>query len=291
MTNDIETYCTACHILPMRREATCGLTNLLWELSNLIKYISNVVHHRGVPGADEINDINDTRNGLLLVNQLHLPFGSGMMAFLKTPDFGLTVDDIPYNPPHAAGQEGPASRLTLQHFVDSAQLGRVTPVIAPHNSDARLPQDTREWPPAVIVNLFYAAAAMKAWSSNSFIEYVREHSSDAYYPEGEDEDEDSDGVSDSSGSSHVDVQMGDQTTGQSGSGRYARRSRNRTSNAPPEKRRIADLMDDVYALWTRSSRMGKKKTEDVHASSPSSNEDIKKWLESMENPETNEGLG
>jgi len=59
----------------------------------------------------------------------------------------------------------------------------------------------------------------------------------------------------------------------------------------PRKRRIADLMDDVYALWMRSSRMGKKKTEDVHASSLSSNEDIEKWLESMENPETNENLG
>ncbi len=67
----------------MRREATCGLTNLLWQLSDLIKYISNVVHHRGGPDADDINDINDTRNGLLLSNQLHLPLGAGRIAFLK----------------------------------------------------------------------------------------------------------------------------------------------------------------------------------------------------------------
>jgi hypothetical protein len=66
----------------MRREATCGLSNLLWQLSNLIKYISNVVHHRGGPD-DDINDINDTRNGLMLANHLHVSFGAGDIAFLK----------------------------------------------------------------------------------------------------------------------------------------------------------------------------------------------------------------
>jgi hypothetical protein len=157
------------------------------------------------------------------------------------------------------------------------------PKFAPHNSDARQPQDTREWPPAVIIDLYYAAAAMKAWSPKSFIEYVREQSSDVYYPEGKNKDhEDNDNVSDSSGS--FDAPMGDQTTGQSGSGRYALRSRNRTSNVPPEERSF-DMFDAVVALWMQTSN--KKKTEDVHASSLSRNEDVKKWLESMEDPETN----
>ncbi|KAF8345413.1 hypothetical protein F5887DRAFT_1192054 [Amanita rubescens] len=269
ITDDIDEYCTACHILPHAKGSN---------------YISNVVHHRGGPD-DDINDINDTRNGLLLVNQLHFPFGAARIAFLKTPNFGLTVDDIPYNQPNAADEEGPASRLTLHHFVDLPQLGRVIPNLAPHNCDARQPQDTSEWPPAVIVDLFYAVAAMNAWSPKSFIDYVREQSSDVYYPEGEDEDDDN--VSDSSGSSHVDAQMGDQTTGQSGYGRYALRSRNRTSNVPPKESRLADLMNGVCALWMQSSRMGKKKTEDVHASNLSRNEGVKKWLESVEDPETN----
>lgn len=168
----------------------------------------------------------------------------------------MTADDIPYNEPNAADEEGPASRLTLHHFVDLPQLGLLIPKFAPHNSDARLPQDTSEWPPAVIVDFFYAAAAMNAWSPKSFIEYVREQSSDAYYPDGKDEHEDNDNVSDSSGSSHVDA-------------------------------RLADLMNGVCALWMQSSRMGKKKTEDVHASSLSRNDGVKKWLESVEDPETN----
>jgi hypothetical protein len=66
----------------MRREAMYGLTNLLWQLSDLIQYISNVVNHRGGPD-DNINDINDIRNGLLLSDLLHGPFGAGHMAFLE----------------------------------------------------------------------------------------------------------------------------------------------------------------------------------------------------------------
>jgi len=48
---------------------------------------------------------------------------------------------------------------------------------------------------------------MNVWSPKSFIEYVREQSSDAYYPRGEDQDEDNDNVLGSSGSSHVDTQL------------------------------------------------------------------------------------
>ena len=147
----------------------------------------------------------------------------------------MTVDDIPYNPPNATDEEDPASRLTLHHFVDLPQLGRVIPNLAPHNSDARQPQDASEWPPAVIVDLFYAAAAMNAWSPKSFIEYVREQSNNAYYPE-----------------------MGDQTTGQSGSGRYALRSRNRMSNVSLEERRFTDLMDGVYTLWIQWQEKGRR---------------------------------
>jgi HNH endonuclease len=47
-----------------------------------MQYISNVVHHRGGTD-DDINDINDTRNGLLLSTLLHRPWGAGNLAFLK----------------------------------------------------------------------------------------------------------------------------------------------------------------------------------------------------------------
>jgi hypothetical protein len=47
--------------------------------------MSNVVRHRGeaYDSADDIDDINDTRNGLLLLNMFHFSFGAGELAFLK----------------------------------------------------------------------------------------------------------------------------------------------------------------------------------------------------------------
>lgn len=266
ITGDIDRNCIACHILPHAKGSD---------------YILNVVNHRGGTddSADDINDINDTRNGLLLISLLHRPFGAGELAFLKTPNFALTVDDIPYHPPQ---EESPASRLTLQYFVDLPLLGVVIPDIAPHNSDARQPQDTSKWPPAIIVDLFYATAALNAWSPQSFIKYVRERSRDAYYDD--DDDQDDGNAMDGSGPSHVDAQMGDQTTGQPESEGYALRSRNKTSNVPPKERRFADLMDGVSVLWMQSSRVGKLKLkpEGVRASSLARNEDVKMWLRSME---------
>jgi len=44
----------------------------------------------------------------------------------QTPNFGLSVDDIHYNPPNAADEEGPASRLTLHHFADLPRLGCIS---------------------------------------------------------------------------------------------------------------------------------------------------------------------
>jgi hypothetical protein len=62
--------------------------------------------------------------------------------------------------------------------------GSILSQFAPNNSDACEPQDTSEWPPAIILNVFYATAVLKAWGPQMFVKYVRERSKDA------DEDED-----------------------------------------------------------------------------------------------------
>ena len=151
---------------------------------------------------------------------------------------------------------------------------------ARHNSDARQPHDTSEWPPAIIVNLSYAAAAMRAWSSKSFVKYVRERSKGAYYRGDASEDGD-DNVLDSRGSSRIDAHMGDQTTGQFG--HCALRIRNNT----PKEMRIADSMDCVTALWMLSSKLSNPKPEDDRASTLARNESVKMWLQSIEDPATN----
>jgi hypothetical protein len=61
----------------------CVLENIPWQLSHCpIKYISNLVLHRG--GTDtHVDDLDDSRNGLLLSMVIHRPLGAGEVAFLK----------------------------------------------------------------------------------------------------------------------------------------------------------------------------------------------------------------
>jgi hypothetical protein len=156
--------------------------------------------------------------------------------------------------------------------------------MGPHNSDARQPHDTSQWPPAIIVDLSYAAAAVKAWSPNLFIDYVRDQSRDAYY--GKSGDQYDSNSMDGSGPSSVNVR--DETPVQSGSGHYNLRSRNKPSTIPPKGRHIADMMDVVSALWMQTSRVNKIKLEDAQpeASSLTRNEGVKAWLQSLEGSTT-----
>lgn len=170
---------------------------------------------------EELNNIDDTRNGLLLMTTLHKFFGRINAAFLKvwfiikftylynlnfqqTPNFGLTTEDIPYRPnPNLAAEDityslntslatedtpypgHSASRLTLQYFPQkdgSVETTSILSLHAPHNSDAYQPQDISEWPPNMLLDITYAAAALHAWGSEDFIRYVQSETQDIYYP-------------------------------------------------------------------------------------------------------------
>lgn len=54
------------------------------------------------------------------------------------------------------------------------------PANVPNNSDLREPGDTSEWPPAMVLNLFYASAALRAWAPVSFIQIVQAMTKDTY---------------------------------------------------------------------------------------------------------------
>jgi hypothetical protein len=181
----------------------------------------------------------------------------------------LTVDDIPYNPPRPVGEECLASRLTLHHFIGVPLLSRALDHVAPHNSDARQPQGTGEWPPAIILDVVYAAAALHAWGPQTFIKYVRETSGGAYNNDGEENDIASD--DNTPGGPHFpDVQMTDQSTGHAE--RYHFRSRNQTRavhhTGQSKKERFSDL-------WMQSSRKGQPRVEGARASDLARNEDVK----------------
>ncbi|KAI9568616.1 hypothetical protein HD554DRAFT_2314212 [Boletus coccyginus] len=163
-------FCQACHLIPHSKGDD---------------YMSSLFDHRRemYGPMDPLDGINDPRNGILLNNMIHVSFDTGGIAFLMTPNFALTVDDIPYYQPPSAGS--PANRLTLQH-IQPSPFGPSQSYSSPHNSDARQPQDLSQWPLAIIADLSYASTVLRAWGIKDFIEYVREKSIHHYYEDGDD---------------------------------------------------------------------------------------------------------
>ena len=65
-----------------KRSEFFSITSYCNAFSRLPQYLVRLIENRG-DGQDDINDINDIRNGLLLVSTLHKAFGFGEVAFLK----------------------------------------------------------------------------------------------------------------------------------------------------------------------------------------------------------------
>ncbi|KAF9519399.1 hypothetical protein BS47DRAFT_31070 [Hydnum rufescens UP504] len=86
VTNATPQYCDACHYYPRSKGS---------------EYIQQLMLNRG-DGDIDIDDINDVRIGLVLCNALHRKFEVGQVAFLKTPNFALSDNDIPPSPGRSA---------------------------------------------------------------------------------------------------------------------------------------------------------------------------------------------
>ena len=180
------------------------------NFSPLIKYIADVLNHRsGADNVDKLDGIDDTRNGLLLLCSLCRQFEFGALVFLKvscrllsncfvsfcetkypkTSNFFISIDDIPYNPlaPRQENRTSQTSHLMLQYINDSS-LGLLLPATIPSNSDLREPRDIVNWPPAVVLDIAYASAALRAWAPESFIQTVRAMVKDIYYKASPDND-------------------------------------------------------------------------------------------------------
>src|SRR5260370_40950284 len=98
----------------------------------------------------------------------------------QTPNFGLSVEDIPFHPARQTDVGSPDNRLTLHNFVPS-DFGLMLTHFFPNNSDARQPQDPSIWPPPIILDIAYACAILHVCGSNDFIPEVRRRAHEAYY--------------------------------------------------------------------------------------------------------------
>ena len=85
----------------------------------------------------------------------------------------MSTDDVPQSSPAVQ------SRLTLQHFFEI--LSNITLQHAPNNKDARLPTDLSQWPPAIIIDFMYGAAALRKWGLKAGIDKLRKITKETYY--------------------------------------------------------------------------------------------------------------
>jgi isocitrate/isopropylmalate dehydrogenase len=146
---------------------------------------------------------------------------------------------------------------------------------APHNSDARQPQDINQWPLAIIADLSYASAVLRAWSQTPFVEYVRENSKDSYYREG-------DGDEDASGNRTAQVSR------RARDERRVRRSGDRAQAVDPAEQTTCEdmnMFDVVLALWMRAAReaASERRPPGSDAADVAANKNkIQTWLQSIE---------
>lgn len=165
----------------------------------------------------------------------------------------MSVDDIPYARTEK-NQASPTNRLTLHHIVES-DLGILLPSIVPNNSDLREPGDTSQWPPAMVVDLLYASAALKAWAPKAFIQNARAMAKGAYYSDAGDDI--SDGIDPNP---YILPESGARQRG------LDARNEKKARAAHPEEMQFSSVMDGVVALWMRSARQGKGNRQRIAAS-------------------------
>ncbi|KAG9310359.1 hypothetical protein JVU11DRAFT_9492 [Chiua virens] len=226
---EFEHNCMACHLIPHSKGDD---------------YMSKLFDYRGQmydPGMDPVVDISDARNGILLNDGFYRPLYRGEITFLKTPNFALGVEDVPYShqPPPTAH---PETRLTLQH-IRPDRIGPALRNLSPHNTDARQPEDMSLWPLAIIVDLRYGSAAVQAWGPQAFLDRVRTVAGHSY-------DDDDDGKGEGKGKGRS-----------AGTGQYELRSRKKKTQAvdTTDQQTYSDAFDIVMMLWLRAAREGKRR--------------------------------
>ena len=180
----------------------------------------------------------------------------------------MSVDDIPYAR-REENQASPTNRLTLHYIVESG-LGLLLPSIVPNNSDLREPGDTSQWPPAMVVDLFYASAALRAWGPKVFIQNARAMAKDAYYNDPDDD------ISDD-----IDPDPYIPPEPDARQRRLEARNEQKARAAHPEEMQLSFVMDGVMALWKRAARQGKGNRQRISASDLAHRCDkVQAWVDS-----------
>ncbi|KAE9406236.1 hypothetical protein BT96DRAFT_987672 [Gymnopus androsaceus JB14] len=103
-----------------------------------------------------IDDINDTRNGILVRKDKRIELGKNL-AILKTPNFALNASDI-------IATANSNDELYITHHFDEKET--TTHIIGSRsttygsNRCIRVPDDKSDWPPDFLFDAMYASAVL-----------------------------------------------------------------------------------------------------------------------------------
>ncbi|KAH9046785.1 hypothetical protein EDB84DRAFT_601098 [Lactarius hengduanensis] len=176
VTRDPALCCDAAHLIPW-----CKGDQYIQKVFE----VRSSCYHRG--SLPSISGIDDVRNGVFLTKTVHSMLAYGMVAFLRTPNYGLEPTDIPridlgqartdyltlqhlevpenYNPAIATTFEIMANTSPVPPFASFAARLNVDALFqGTGNENGTCEQGTGNLlPPHIILDYMYGAAAYKKW--------------------------------------------------------------------------------------------------------------------------------
>ncbi|KAF8588445.1 hypothetical protein K439DRAFT_1658456 [Ramaria rubella] len=222
----------------LKRDVTCVFTNIAANEcqgphslphSKDDEYVRRVTELRA-DSDDVINSIDDVRNAFLVYSGLHMWWGRGGLALLKTPNFALASSDIDHH--SGAAPSADKTRFVLHHItLTDPHVAN----LAPHNMDVRLPAQMDQWPPSFLTDAWYACCAYNAWKAHDTVDTLKKISKKQCYSDPESVDQHS-GV--------PNLRMSGRAEGK------CVKETNIGENDEPSE--MASAMDFILSLWMRS---------------------------------------
>ena len=184
----------------------------------------------------------------------------------------MTVYEVPYvkqlnaQQVHASSTSPEQKRLTFQHFNTDDPI---VMHMAPHNCDARLPNDA-DWPPDVIFDAAYGIAAIQTWGTKTFRKFIWNSTRDMYNYEDVGGDENGGGgdTNEGNGAQRPEV----------GRSERAERAANRAKKRNGGRQETPDIHDMLLGIWRLTAREGQRKALAVKAER--TKEKVRTWLDS-----------
>jgi hypothetical protein len=143
---------------------------------------------------------------------------------------------------------------------------------APHNQDARLPNNVRDWPSSLIVDAFYGCAAIRKWGVVGCVKLIQNTVHFRYYDTSLDNGE-SDGSNDKN---HQGKSDSAQAQAKARQQRTARRAAEGTGDSQAIS--MADAMDLLLSLWRQVGTRPQQQYRE-----PDQHDKVLAWLQKTSN--------